>query len=167
MKTELHRIAPQPPFPNNASLPLVVFSGVFDSSAVSPEDFEKLFGENGWTGSWRNGIFGFHHYHSTAHEALGCYGGRALVQFGGPGGIQAEILAGDAVFVPAGTGHCLLDSQGDFHVVGAYPAGTYPDLCREDSPNYRKLSQTSRDVPPPPFLPVRDPAVELKFFSRS
>ncbi len=24
-----------------------------------------------WLGAWRDGIFAFHHFHSTAHEVLG------------------------------------------------------------------------------------------------
>ena len=59
--------------------------------------FEQLFTENGWPGAWRNGIFSFHHYHSTSHEVLGIYAGKALVHLGGENGEKVNIEAGDII----------------------------------------------------------------------
>ena len=57
--------------PNN-SLPLVVRRGAVQPQSDDPaRSFEQVFAKHGWTGSWRNGIFPYHHYHSTAHEVLG------------------------------------------------------------------------------------------------
>ena len=45
-------------------------------------------------GAWRSGIFGFHHFHSTAHEALAVAAGAITVQLGGRGGEVVEVQAG-------------------------------------------------------------------------
>ena len=93
-----------------------------------PAWFERRFAENGWTGSWRNGVFGWDHYHATTHEVLGCYAGRALLQLGGPEGARHEIQAGDVMVIPAGCAHRRISGSGDFAVVGAYPGGVSPDM---------------------------------------
>ena len=54
---------------------------------------------------WRNGIYPYVHYHSMIHEAMGMARGRAKVRFGGENGQEIEIVAGDVVILPAGTGH--------------------------------------------------------------
>ncbi|MGQ0656139.1 MAG: hypothetical protein ACT4P4_28430 [Betaproteobacteria bacterium] len=46
----------------------------------TPEGFEALFDKNRWRAAWRNGVHGFQHYHSTAHEALGVYEGEVTVR---------------------------------------------------------------------------------------
>ena len=117
------------PYPNNPGESLIHYSRVFGEDSVRPEDFERRFASKGWGGMWRNGVFPFHHFHSNSHEALGCYGGEARIQFGGPSGPVVGLSAGDAVFVPAGVAHCRLSASKGFHVVGAYPAGFSPDIC--------------------------------------
>ena len=63
-------------FPNNARLPLLVYRQAVTLPSSDPATvFETLFAEHQWGSSWRNGIYGFHHYHSTAHEVLGCFVG--------------------------------------------------------------------------------------------
>jgi uncharacterized protein YjlB len=72
----------------NSVLPLLVYPGIVDVGAGnSAEAFENLFQGNGWDRSWRNGIFAYRHYHSTAHEVLGIARGTAKVEFGGPRGV--------------------------------------------------------------------------------
>ncbi len=113
----------------NSSLPLVLYRAVLPADA-GPAAFERLFAGCGWTGSWRDGIYPFHHYHSTSHEVLGVYRGAASVQFGGEKGVAIEVAAGDVVAVPAGVGHKRLRASPDLGVVGAYPRGCAPDLRR-------------------------------------
>ncbi|MER9849076.1 cupin [Mesorhizobium sp. M0106] len=117
--------------PNHPFWPLVVYRGAvklpegFDPAAV----MEALFEANGWGDSWRNGIYGYVHYHSRIHEVLGVARGTAKVRFGGNKGRILSLKAGDVAVLPAGTGHQRLSASDDFLVVGAYPpSGTY-DLC--------------------------------------
>ena len=89
--------------PNNPRLPLLLYKQAVDlPEEGAPELFEELFTANGWPAAWRNGIFEFHHYHSTAHEALGVYAGSATTLLGGEGGIEVTVERGDVVIIPAG-----------------------------------------------------------------
>ncbi|CAF0937386.1 unnamed protein product, partial [Didymodactylos carnosus] len=113
-------------FPNNDYLPVIVYRQVFGNDGkVSPTQWEELFKTNGFGHGWRWGIFNYHHYHSTAHEVLGCYSGHAKVRLGGEGeqGKTIELNTGDCVFIPAGVSHKNLNDETEnknFSVVGAY-----------------------------------------------
>ena len=105
--------------PNNP-LPLLLYKAAVDVDSAHPEKtIEGLFGANGWRDMWRNGVYGYLHYHATVHEALGIARGRALVRFGGDAGRDLEIAAGDVAILPAGTGHQCLSASADLSVVGA------------------------------------------------
>jgi uncharacterized protein YjlB len=82
---------------------------------------EQCFLQNGWPPAWRNGLYDIHHYHSTAHEALGVYEGWVEACFGGPGGVEQTATAGDVIIIPAGVSHKNMRQSGHFRVVGAYP----------------------------------------------
>src|SRR5437870_10117957 len=69
-------------FPNSR-LPALVYRGVLAADQDLAPSFEALFEKNGWTGSWRNGLYRTHHYHSTAHEVLGVYLGHVKLLLGG------------------------------------------------------------------------------------
>jgi len=115
-------------YPNNI-LPLVLLKQAIQSTGpISPSTIENVFHENNWVNSWRNGLFGFHHYHSTAHETLGIYCGWVKAQLGGPDGKVVTVEAGDVVVIPAGVAHKNIDQSPDFKVVGAYPIGQVPDM---------------------------------------
>jgi uncharacterized protein YjlB len=116
----------------NSALPLIVRRGAVTPEADDPAaTFERIFAQNGWTQSWRNGIFDYHHYHSTAHEVLGIARGRAEVRFGGEGGRTLAVAPGDVVVIPAGVGHCLVEGSRDLLVVGAYGEGRDWDIVRD------------------------------------
>ena len=113
----------------NSSLPVVIYRAAVKPDARDPAaTFERVFEENGWGGTWRNGIYDSHHYHSTTHEVLGLARGRVKVQLGGPKGRMFDLEAGDVVVLPAGTAHKNLGASDDLLVVGAYPVGQEPDM---------------------------------------
>ena len=112
----------------NSRLPVLLYRDAVRPARDPAAAFETLFAANGWGGSWRNGIYPFHHYHSTAHEVLGVYRGAATVQLGGERGVTQKVSAGDVLIIPAGVAHKNLGATGDFGVVGAYPPGQDWDM---------------------------------------
>ena len=117
-------------FPNNGSLSLIVYrASDVNTDSIDPAYYERRYAKNGWGGGWRNGVYDYHHYHSTAHEALSCYRGSAKIQFGGDGGPIHKLKPGWAVVIPAGVAHKRIEASGDFAVTAAYPAGQTPDMC--------------------------------------
>ena len=140
--------------PNNPDLPLIVYAGALPDSEDRTAACRTLFERNGWGGTWVNGVYRYHHYHSTAHEVLGVVNGTAAIQFGGEGGELLEIQAGDVVVIPAGVGHCNRRASSDFRVVGAYPAGQDWDLCTGELDERPQVVDNIRRVPLPETDPV-------------
>jgi len=140
--------------PNNPRLPLLAYPGAVELPAHDPAAvFERLFSSNGWVGCWRNGIFPFHHFHSTAHEVLGIYSGSAEARLGGENGVTLTLNAGDVLIIPAGVGHKRLSPGGGLGVVGAYPIGQHPDMCRPGDDAPQEVARRVADV----GVPDRDP----------
>jgi uncharacterized protein YjlB len=141
--------------PNNEDLPLLVYE---DAIRLPQEDaasiMEEVFSLNRWGKSWRNGVYGYHHYHSTAHEVLGVYSGTADIQLGGAKGITQKVRAGDVLVIPAGVGHKKLNSSHDFAVVGAYPEGQHWDMCYGKPEERPEADQNIARVPLPSTDPV-------------
>ncbi len=129
--TLLH-LADDGTFPNSR-LPVLLWRGAIPPGDVTAETIENRFRANGWGGSWRDGIFTWHHYHSTAHEALAVARGSVTVQLGGPHGEALDLGAGDVALLPAGTAHCNMGQTDDLLVIGAYPLGQHPDLLRGET----------------------------------
>jgi uncharacterized protein YjlB len=118
-----HRFEDDGSIPNNPTLPVLVYPQVLAGSDLDPSRCKELLSENGWAGAWADGVFPYHHYHSTSHEVLCVVGGSASIAFGGPHGETIQVSAGDAVVIPAGVGHRNKGSESGFSVVGAYPPG--------------------------------------------
>ena len=140
--------------PNNR-LPFLIYKHAVAVGKVEPERaIEELFDSHSWGDMWRNGVYDYLHYHSTAHEALGIARGHARVRFGGDQGKEIEVSVGDVVVLPAGTGHqCILASR-DFSVVGAYPRGQRMEITRPTPENHQKALKTIPRVGLPDTDPV-------------
>ena len=160
---ETYRFADDGSVPNNPALPLVVYRGALPASGDRAGACERMFAEHGWPDAWRNGIYGHHHYHSTAHEVLGIARGNARVRLGGEGGQTVELSAGDVVVIPAGIAHKREAASGDLLVIGAYPGGQRPDICRADIAAHDRALAAIAAVPLPAADPVTgraDPLLE-------
>jgi len=147
-------------FPNSR-LPLVVFKQAFTLGDDPAEQIEQAFRANGWRGGWRDGIYGYHHYHSTAHEVLGIYRGTARVRLGGPQGVTLEVHPGDVIVIPAGVAHKNLGQSQGFAVVGAYPDGQQWDLNTGRPDERPAADHRIARVPLPRTDPVAGPAGPL------
>jgi uncharacterized protein YjlB len=114
----------------NSKFPLLLYSNAFTARDDNGATWlEQHFASNNWTNSWRNGVYSFHHYHSTSHEVLGVYSGSALLHLGGEKGRKVKVQAGDIIVIPAGVGHKNLGSD-NLGIVGAYEDGRSWDVNR-------------------------------------
>jgi len=140
--------------PNHPTLPLLYYRYAVElNDADNAAVFERLFYNNSWGDSWRNGVYPFPHYHAEAHEVLGIYSGTGQIRLGGRNGIITKVQPGDVVIIPAGVGHENLGSSTDFGVVGAYPSGQAPDVQHGDPKERKWVLDAISKVP----LPIADP----------
>ena len=139
--------------PNHPRFPLLVYrgTGLHDAGAA-----RARLAEHGWGGSWVDGVFDFHHFHSTSHEVLAVVAGGATLELGGPQGEAFEVTAGDVLVLPAGTGHRRAAARDGFTVVGAYPEGQedYDLLRGEDAAEVEAARERIAALPAPPQDPV-------------
>ena len=157
---ETHHFADDGIVPNSR-LPVVVYRGALPASGDRAGAVEAMFARNGWPDSWRNGIYPHHHYHSTAHEVLGIAAGSARVRLGGENGQTVEIRAGDVVVIPAGVAHKREAASADLLVIGSYPKGQSPDICRAEPAQHDRAAANVAVVALPAADPVTGAAVPL------
>ena len=152
-KIETHVFADDGTVPNN-SLPLVLYRGALGAEGDLATRCEAMFDRNGWPGAWRNGMYGHHHDHRTAHEVLGIARGSARVRLGGENGATVELNTGDVVVIPAGVAHKRESASGDLLVIGSYPKGQRPDICRADAASHDASAANVAKVALPDSDPV-------------
>ena len=141
--------------PNNPDLPVLLYRDVLDSTrADKHRQFQHYFEQNGWKGIWKNGLYDYHHFHSSSHEALGIASGSADMELGGDGEKTITVKAGDLILLPAGTGHRRVSASENLVIIGAYPEGQQNyDVCRSKSDYSGNLAPHLKTVP----LPKNDP----------
>jgi uncharacterized protein YjlB len=155
MRLETWSAPPGERIPNHSAFPVLIYHDV-DAAADGPDAARALFERHGWGGSWVDGVFDFHHFHSTSHEALAVVAGAARLELGGPQGEAFDVAAGDVLVLPAGTGHRRASARAGFTVLGAYPAGQEDyDLLRGDDPaEVQAARERIAALPAPPEDPV-------------
>lgn len=137
----------------NSKYPLLLYHNVIPEEQASADKWLlKQFAKEHWTNAWTNGIYGFHHYHSTSHEVLGIFSGNALLHLGGEKGAQVKVEKGDIIVIPAGVGHKKIHGS-NLGVVGAYPDGRDWDLLRGISGERPEADQNIKALP----IPTTDP----------
>ncbi len=155
---ECHVFADDGRFPNSG-LPLLLYRAALPAD---PAAMERRFAANGWSNAWRDGIFTYHHFHSTSHEVLGIAAGQVRVAFGGPAGQEVTVRAGDVVVIPAGVAHRNLGQSTDLLVVGAYPGGMDYDIRRGDPAEHAAALAAIAAVRLPAADPVAGPDAGLR-----
>jgi uncharacterized protein YjlB len=149
----------------NSRYPLLLFRNALQkSTAMSGSEVQNLFAANNWSNSWENGIYPFHHYHSTSHEVLGIFGGSASLRLGGEQGKTVHVRSGDVMVIPAGVGHKNIGASADFRVVGAYPDGRSWDLLTGKPGERPKADQNIGALPVPDTNPVYGTVLPVKQF---
>jgi uncharacterized protein YjlB len=141
--------------PNHPRFPVLAYRGVAAAEAGA-EATRALFADRGWGGSWVDGVFPFHHFHSTSHEVLAVVAGAATLELGGPQGRSFDVVVGDVLVLPAGTGHRRASADSEFTVVGAYPAGQedYDILRGDDRAEVEAARERIARLPAPDEDPV-------------
>lgn len=161
----LHFILRKNKYFPNSRLPVLIYRKALDlprQRNKSADISQQIFLRNGWSNSWRNGIYDFHHYHSTTHESMVVCMGWAQVMLGGPNGKKIKLEQGDVIILLAGVGHKCTASK-DFVCVGAYPQGKDYDM------NFGLSSELRRSISHIGKLsiPAKDPVFGSEGFLRA
>jgi uncharacterized protein YjlB len=152
-------------FPNNRFPVLIYRKGMLlpEQKNKAASIAQKFFNANGWSNSWRNGIYDFHHYHSNVHECMAVCMGWATIILGGPNGKRIKLRKGDVIILPAGAGHKCTKKSEDFLCVGAYPEGKDFDINMGTSEEYKRAIKNIKKVP----IPKHDPVFGVQGFLKS
>jgi uncharacterized protein YjlB len=92
---------------------------------------------------------------------LGIARGSARVRLGGESGETVELRAGDVVVIPAGVAHKRESASADLLVIGSYPRGQRPDICRAEAAMHDEAAANIARVALPASDPVTGRAAPL------
>ena len=136
---------------NNPLTPLLVYT---KACRAGEDELKKILTAHDWTNFWVDSIFSYHHYHSMSHEVLIVLRGSASLQFGGDGGRNISVSAGDCILIPAGVVHKCLIADDNFAVLGAYPKDQRYDLVKENELTIEEAGKRIKAVKVPPCDPL-------------
>ena len=89
---DLARAARRARSPTHPTFAVLLYRGGRPGTIPTPR--ASAFAEHGWGGSWVDGVFDFHHFHSTSHEVLAVVDGSATLELGGPQGEALKMSPG-------------------------------------------------------------------------
>lgn len=151
-------------FPNS-NLPVLLYQKALEIPALlEGMQVKHLLHSNGWTNNWKGGIYTYHHYHSTTHEALAVIEGKATLLLGGPAGQYIEIQKGDLLVIPAGVAHKNTSREDDLVCIGGYPGGKDFDVLTGQTGERPMADRRIQSIPLPatgPLLGEEDELVNI------
>lgn len=113
--------------------PLLIYHSTFNPTTSADAIESHFLAVSVVDPQWRYTMYSTSHFHSTTHEVLAIVSGKARLCFGGeenPKRVELTVEMGDVIVVPAGVAHRLLvDVEGGFSMIGAYPRGKSWDMC--------------------------------------
>lgn len=157
MKTVAYASRPEGMIPNSR-FPVLVHRGAIPGCGA--DAVKERFRGNGWGNNWEYpGIYEYAHFHSTAHECLGCAKGwmEFSLSVGEGGWTRLRVETGDVVVMPAGVSHEMVGRSDDVLMCGGYAGGRDWDNIQEAFLTLERYYQACKMIMSLP-IPDKDPA---------
>ncbi|RVX67749.1 hypothetical protein B0A52_07872 [Exophiala mesophila] len=127
---EVYHLTPNRGAPNSDK-PVLIYRDCLPLP-ISEEKTTEFLESHAWVkkGTW--GHIDVRHFHPNTHECYGVFQGESTILVGCGGvdpddqGTKIDVSVGDVIVLPAGTGHCNLQSTKDYRYIGVYPDGAPP-----------------------------------------
>ena len=137
LRVSRHQIPAHGLIPNTSiqSKPLIIYHNVFTDPSLTTSAIEGHINAVGvCRPMWHYPMYPEDHFHTPAHEFLVIWRGRARLSFGGRGcggAVIVELGRGDAILIPGGVSHALVeDLEGGFEMIGSDAVGSeHWDMC--------------------------------------
>ncbi|KIX07127.1 uncharacterized protein Z518_05104 [Rhinocladiella mackenziei CBS 650.93] len=155
---ETYYLKPNKHAPNN-DMPVLIYRDCLPLP-LSEDRTTGFLEAHAWV---KKGVWGHiprRHFHPNTHECYGVFQGSSTILVGcgtndTDGGEQIDVQAGDVIVLPAGTGHCNLQSTPDYRYIGVYPEGApkWRNELGEEAINLEEYQKEINGVD----LPLQDP----------